>query len=214
MSLLTPTVFLVDDDEPVLRALSRLLRLEGWRVMTFNQPRDFLSHSLEDVAGCLVLDVTMPGLNGLELQKALVRGDCRLPIIFLTGTGDIPMAVQAIKAGAVEFLSKPCQPARLVEAVRQAMARNQEDRQARARESAMNTRLDSLTPREREVMGGVVNGQLNKQIASDLGISVKTVKIHRARVMEKVAVRSVADLVRLAERMPAAKRSPVRNSQS
>ena len=194
------TVFLVDDDPSVLRAVGRLVRSAGMNVATFHSPEEFLDQQNPDAPGCLVLDVTMPGLNGLELQEALSRAGNRLPVIFLTGNGDIPMTVRAMKSGAMNFLSKPCGDAALLAAIGEALARDRQFRLGRAEERALAARLATLTPREQEVMLGVVAGQLNKQIAADLGTVEKTIKVHRARVMEKLRVSSVADLVRLAER--------------
>lgn len=194
------TVFLVDDDASVLRAIGRLVRSAGWNVATFNSPQEFLDKQDPDALGCLVLDMSMPGLNGLELQQALARDGNRLPIIFLTGHGDIPMSVRAMKSGAVDFLGKPCGDEELLAAIRLALARDQRFRLERAEVQALTARFATLTPREHEVMLGVVAGQLNKQIAADLGTVEKTIKVHRARVMEKLRVTSVADLVRLTER--------------
>lgn len=193
------TVFLVDDDPSVLRAVGRLVRSAGWQVATFHSPQEFMAGPIADAPGCLVLDVTMPGMNGLELQQALARNDSHLPIIFLTGTGDIPMTVRAIKGGAVDFLSKPCPPGKLLEVIQQALGRDRQLRLDRAKEQALADRLATLTPREHEVMLGVVAGKLNKQIAADLGAAEKTIKIHRARVMAKLGVVSVAELVRLTQ---------------
>ena len=203
-----PTVFLVDDDPSVLRALGRLLHSVGLNVAAFASAREFLEKQNPDAAGCLVLDVTMPGLNGLELQQALVDAGNPLPIVFLTGDGDIPMTVRAMKSGAVDFLSKPCRDAELLGAIEQALAKDAQLREERAEQKALAARLAALTPREHEVMLGVVAGQLNKQIAADLGTVEKTIKVHRARVMEKLRVNSVADLVRLAERAGVRPRGP------
>lgn len=194
------TVFLVDDDPSVLRAVGRLLRSAGLNVATFNSPQEFLEKQNPDAPGCLVLDMTMPGLNGLELQQALARAGNHLPIIFLTGHGDVPMSVRAMKSGAVDFLSKPCPDEELLEAIKQALARDAKFRLHRAQARAVAELLATLTPREHEVMLGVVAGQLNKQIAADLGTVEKTIKVHRARVMQKLGVASVAELVRLTER--------------
>ncbi len=196
----TATVFLVDDDPSVLRAVGRLVRSAGWNVATFNSPQEFLAQQNPDAPGCLVLDMTMPGLNGLELQQALTRTGNRLSIIFLTGHGDIPMSVSAMKSGAVDFLSKPCPDEKLLESIRQALARDGQFRLKRASETAVAALLAKLTPREHEVMLGVVAGKLNKHIAAELGTVEKTIKVHRGRVMEKLCVDSVADLVRLTER--------------
>jgi FixJ family two-component response regulator len=193
-------VFLVDDDPSVLRAIGRLVRSAGWNVATFTSAKEFLEKQSPDAPGCLVLDVTMPGLNGLELQQALTRAGNRLPIIFLTGHGDIPMSVRAMKSGAVDFLSKPCPDEELLAAIRQALERDRQFRAERVEAQALAKLLATLTPREYEVMLGVVAGQLNKQIAAALGTVEKTIKVHRARVMQKLGVASVADLVRLTER--------------
>ena len=195
-----PTVFLVDDDRSVLRAIGRLVRSAGWNVATFGSAQEFLDRQDPDAPGCLVLDLSMPGLNGLELQQALARAGHRLPIIFLTGHGDIPMSVRAMKSGALDFLSKPCADEELLSAIRLALSRDQQFRLERAEVRALAERFATLTPREHQVMLGVVAGQLNKQIAADLGTVEKTIKVHRARVMEKLRVTSVADLVRLTER--------------
>lgn len=194
------TVFLVDDDPSVLRAIGRLVRSAGWAVAAFGSPREFLEQQRRDVAGCLVLDVNMPGLTGLELQRALMdAGNC-LPIIFLTGDGDVPSSVRAMKAGAVDFRSKPCSDDELLAAIRVALARDRIARLDRAQKRAACERLALLTPREHQVMLGVIAGKMNKQIAADLQIAEKTVKVHRGRVMDKLEVPSVADLVRLSER--------------
>ncbi|MBR0819886.1 response regulator transcription factor [Bradyrhizobium liaoningense] len=194
------TVFLVDDDESVLKAITRLLRARGHRVQSFTSPSEFLSNHDPSIAGCAILDVAMPGLDGLALQQALgASGSCR-PVIFLTGRGDIPTTVRAMRAGAVDFLTKPVSDTDLLMAIAQAERRDSEARAAQAGLSSLNTRLALLTPREREVMQHVVAGRLNKQIASVLGTAEKTIKVHRGRVMAKLGVRSVADLVRLAER--------------
>jgi len=194
------TVFLVDDDASVLRAIARLVRSAGWKVATFHAPQDFLDQQDPEAPGCLVLDVSMPGLTGLELQQALARAGNPLPIIFLTGHGDVPTSVRAMKSGAVDFLSKPCRDEELLAAIKQALAKDQQFRQQRAQERALVELFATLTPREHEVMRGVVAGQLNKQIAAELGTVEQTIKAHRARVMEKIGVTSVADLVRLSER--------------
>lgn len=196
----TPTVSLVDDDASVLRAIGRLVRSAGLSVATFGSPQKFLDQQNPDAPGCLVLDMSMPGLNGLELQQVLARAGNRLPIIFLTGHGDNPMSVRAMKSGALDFLSKPCADEELLAAIRLALSRDQRSRLERAEVRALAERFATLTPREHEVMLGVVAGQLNKQIAADLGTVEKTIKVHRARVMEKLGVTSVADLVRLTER--------------
>jgi FixJ family two-component response regulator len=197
---LLPTVFLVDDDPSVLRAVGRLVRSAGWQVATFNSPQEFLAHQDPTAPGCLVLDVTMPGFDGFELQQALAHNGNRLPIIFLTGVGDIPMSVRAMKSGAADFLSKPCPDEELLAAIDQALAGDSQFRREQEQDRALTDLMSTLTPREHEVMLGVVAGRLNKQIAAELGTVEKTIKVHRARVMEKLGVSSVADLVRLAER--------------
>jgi FixJ family two-component response regulator len=196
------TVFLVDDDSSVRKALARLIRAAGYEVAPFASARQFLE-SKPETAGvaCLVLDVRMPGVNGLELQEALQAAKIAIPIIFITGYGDIPMGVQAIKAGAVDFLPKPVCQETLLPAIEQALARAAGQRAEAAQLVDIRRRLESLTPREREVMALVVTGMLNKQIAWELGTVEKTIKVHRSRVMEKMAVDSIAELVRLAEKV-------------
>lgn len=200
MSHIKPTVFIVDDDAAVLKGLSRLLRSAGLAVETFSSSQDFLNHYVPNTPGCLVLDVAMPGLSGLELQKALpTKGDV-VPIVFLTGHGDIPMSVQAMKRGAVDFLTKPVNGDDLLQAVRAALEKDRVARLARAEVDEIQQCLATLTPREHEVLKHVISGQLNKQTAVDLGIVEKTIKVHRARMMEKMKAHSVAELVRLAEK--------------
>ena len=195
-----PTVFVVDDDPAVLKSLSRLLRSARLDVVTFSSPREFLERHDPSAPGCLVLDVAMPGLNGLELQEALTAKGSELPIIFLTGHGDIPMSVQAMKRGAVDFLTKPVNDEDLLKAIHVAIEKDRLQRQTRAEVAEIQQRLATLTPREREVMEHVISGQLNKQTAAELGTVEKTIKVHRALVMEKMKVQSVAELVRLAEK--------------
>ena len=201
MSSAAGRVYLVDDEPAVLKALSRLLRSAGFQVTACNSAREFIAQHQADVPGCLVLDLSMPDFGGLELQQWLAQSRDPLPVVFLTGHGDIPTSVRAMKAGAVDFLTKPVSDERLLHAIREAFGRGREARLKRAEITAVQQRLATLTPREREVCEHVVSGQLNKQIASDLGIVEKTVKVHRARVMEKMGVQSVAELVRLAERV-------------
>jgi FixJ family two-component response regulator len=195
------TVFLLDDEPGMLKALTRLLKAEGFTVQAFTSAKTFLESYRPEILGCLVLDVAMPELNGLELQQHLTRSGFLLPIVFLTGHGDIPMSVQAIKAGAVDFLTKPVKDAALLRAVRAALQRAVEQRDLISEIALLRRRYASLTPRESEVMAHVVAGQLNKQVAGELGIGEHTIKIHRARVMEKMGVESLADLVRAAERL-------------
>ena len=201
MNDISPIVFVVDDDPDVLKSLARVLRSAGLAVAAFNSASDFLKQHDPRAAGCLVLDVAMPGLNGLELQQALTDKGSAIPIIFLTGRGDIPMSVQAMKGGAVDFLTKPIHDEDLLKAVHIALEKDRIERQTRAELDEIQERLATLTPREREVLTHVVSGQLNKQIANDLGTVEKTIKVHRARVMEKMKVNSVAELVRLTERL-------------
>ncbi|MGZ8928728.1 MAG: response regulator transcription factor [Methylobacter sp.] len=199
MSGLAPTVFVIDDDPSVLKALERLLRSSGLNVAMFASPQEFLEQYEPDLHGCLVLDVAMPCLNGLELQQILAVRDIELPVIFITGHGDIPMSVQAMKQGAVDFLTKPVHDNDLIEAIHAAIEKDRMIRLTSAELAEIRQRLATLTPREREVLGHVVAGRLNKQIAADLGIVEKTIKVHRAHLMTKLKVRSLADLVRLAE---------------
>ena len=194
-------IFVVDDDPGVLKALSRVLREAGWRVETFESAEAFLARHDQGAEGCLVLDVTMPGLDGLALQRRLAEAGQRLPIVFVTGHGDIPMSVQAIKAGAADFLTKPVQARELLAAVRSAIEQYESAREARAETADLRRRLDSLTPREREVLVALVAGRLNKQIAADLGVVEQTVKYHRARVMERMQARTVAELMHFAARL-------------
>ncbi len=201
MSQVEPTVFIVDDDPAVLKSLSRLLRAIQFTVVTFGSPQEFLERHDPHTPGCLVLDVEMPGLNGLELQEALRVKGSTIPIIFLTGHGDIPMSVQAMKRGALDFLTKPVHDKDLLKAVEAALEKDRIERQSRVELDDIQERLATLTPREREVLTHVVSGQMNKQIAYDLGTVEQTIKVHRARVMEKMKVNSVAELVRLTERL-------------
>jgi FixJ family two-component response regulator len=194
-----PIVYLVDDDPSFLRALSRRLRAADYRVETYASAEEFLKCDRSEAAGCAVLDLQMPGLGGLELQKSLARAEEPLPVIFLTGHGDISSSVCAMKAGAVDFLTKPVQGDQLLDAVRQALARDAEARETRRHKRDWDTRYESMTSREREVFSLVVRGFPNKQIADMLGISERTVKAHRAQMMHKMGVQSPAELGRTVE---------------
>lgn len=195
-----PIVYIVDDDPSVLRSLGRLMRSASLTSAAFNSSEEFLAQLSGEPCGCLVLDVAMPGLNGLELQTALAARGCLLPIVFITGQGDIPMSVRAMKAGAVDFLGKPFKGGELLAAVRAALEKNRRARQEQAEQDRLNAWLARLTPREREVLPYIIGGNLNKQTAFRLGTAEKTIKVHRARVFEKLGVTSVAELVRLSER--------------
>ena len=194
------TVYLVDDDAGVLKALSRLLRAKGYEVKSYVSPQEFLEQHDPAVSGCAVLDVSMPGLDGLELQQALTAGGSHRPIVFITGKGDVPTSVRAMKAGAIDFLTKPTKETDLLEAIRRAEERDAEARRRLSELEVVQAKLRTLTPREREVLVHVVAGRLNKQIAADLCTVEKTIKVHRSRMMGKLGLRMVADLVRMAER--------------
>jgi RNA polymerase sigma factor (sigma-70 family) len=196
-----PLVFVVDDDASVRKALARLIRSVGISVETFASADEFLAREPHDGAACVILDVRMPGLSGLQLQQHLAESGRSLAVIFMTGYGTIPMTVQAMKAGAVDFLEKPFEDQELIDAVYKALEENRDTMQAETELRVIKERLDSLTSRQREVFEMVVSGKLNKQIASDLGTSEKTVKAQRAQVMKKMHADSLADLVRSAEKM-------------
>ena len=201
MSDRVPTVFVVDDDPSVLKGLSRLLRSAGWQAATYGSPEEFLSRYDPAASGCLVLDVAMPGVDGFELQQRLSDAGCPLPIVFITGHGDVPTSVRAMRAGALNFLTKPVNDDELLAAVGEAVEKDRLARRAQADMAIVRERLATLTPREREVLHGVVAGRLNKQIAGELGTVEKTIKVHRAHVMEKMGARSLAELARMAERL-------------
>jgi FixJ family two-component response regulator len=192
-------VFIIDDDSLYRRSSERLVRSIGFRVQSFESARDFLSSRRPNAPSCLVLDVRLPGLSGLDLQRELAEAGVHIPIIFVTGHGDIPMSVQAMKAGAVEFLTKPFRDQALLDAIQQAIGRDQVARQRHAQNADLRRRYESLTPREREVFSFVVSGMLNKQIADEIGASERTVKFHRGHIMRKMQVNSLAELVRTAE---------------
>ena len=191
------TVYVVDDDDGMRRALSLLLNTVGYKTAAFASPREFLDRVKTDAAGCLVLDIRMPGMSGLELQQHLNRMGSMLPVIFVTGHGDVPMAVQAMKEGAFEFVQKPFRDQDLLDRINHALELDKENRSSLALRADVLQRFESLTPREKQVMQLVVDGAANKVIAIDLGLSERTVEIHRAKVMEKMGARSVAHLVKL-----------------
>jgi two-component system, LuxR family, response regulator FixJ len=195
--LSTAIVYVVDDDDSMRRALSLLLNTVGYKTAAFASPREFLDKFKADTAGCLVLDIRMPGMSGLELQQHLNKMGSMLPVIFITGHGDVPMAVQAMKEGAFEFVQKPFRDQDLLDRINHALEQDAQIRSTLARRTEVLQRLESLTPRERQVMDLVVDGAANKVIAIDLGLSERTVEIHRAKVMEKMGARSVAHLVKL-----------------
>ena len=201
MSDSSPTVFLVDDDPAVRKALSRVLREEGWHVEVFESAEAFLVRADHVADGCLVLDVTMPGLDGLELQQRLIQTGKAMPIVFLTGYGDIPMTVRALKAGASDFLTKPVEAQALLRAVGWAIEQGASVRRARAAIAKLRQRYDGLTPREREVLTLLVTGALNKQIAATLGVVEQTIKFHRAQIMERMEAKTVAELMHIAARL-------------
>jgi len=198
MDDMCPTVYLVDDDERILMALERVLRLGGYRVEVHRSAEEFLDRHDPESPGCVVADLGLPGIDGFGIQQALSLDEGIRPIIFLTGCGDIPASVRAMRAGAIDFLTKPVTSRQLIASIELALCQEREMRQARRERRDARRRLASLTPREREVFGRVVAGRLNKQIAADLGTVEKTIKVHRGRMMEKMRVRTVADLVRLA----------------
>jgi two-component system response regulator FixJ len=199
MSLTAPTVHIVDDDASFLAAASRLLRASGFAVKTFSSASDFLAQRDADAPGCVVADLQMPEMNGFDLQSALARTHNPLPTLFLTGQGDIPSSVRAMRGGAEDFLEKSAPKEKLLDAVKRALARDEREREERARRRELRARFDALSERELEVLGHVVQGRLNKQIAADLGIHERSVKRHRTAITTKLDVRSVAELTRLTQ---------------
>lgn len=195
-----PAVFVIDDDVSVRRGLSYLLVAAGCKVETYSSAEAFLTREKYNGVGCIILDVRMPGLSGMELQEKLIRSVYSMPIIFLTGHGDIPMGVQAMRKGAVDFLTKPCDDEQLLGAIQRAIEKAREARARFEEVEEIRRRIELLTPRENEVLRYVITGMLNKQIAANLAIAEATVKIHRGRIMEKLCAESIADLVRLAQK--------------
>jgi FixJ family two-component response regulator len=193
-----PTVFIVDDDLSFRQAIERLVRTGGYAVHTFASATEFLQFARPDEPGCILLDLDMPGLSGLDLQSALAQVENPLPIVFLTGKGNISTSVQAMRAGAEDFLTKPARKQLLFAAIERALARGAQEREQRARRRELRARFDPLTPREREVLAHILSGQMNKQIAEDLGSAERTIKMHRANLMAKLQVQSVAELAQLA----------------
>ena len=201
MTETAPIVFVVDDDPSVRRALKRLVGSMGLQVEVFGSAQEFLQGKRPDVPSCLVLDIRLPGIGGLDFQRQLADAKIHIPIIFITAHGDIPMTVRAMKSGAVEFLTKPFRDQDLLDAIHVALERDRTKRQQEAEIAILRKRLESLTPREREVLPLVVSGFLNKQIAGEIGTSETTVKVHRSQLMRKMGADSLADLVRLAEKI-------------
>ena len=195
------TVYIVEDNDSFRKSMIRLVQTLGYQTFAYETASDFLSQTSFESPGCILLDVRLPDIDGLELQEILKQKGCRLPIVFMTGHGDIPMSVEAMKRGAVDFLPKPFEPEDLHDAIIQAMVRNTCEIEEANEKSEINGLIETLTPREKEVMRWVITGMLNKQIAYELGTSEKTIKVHRSRVMHKLNVSSVAELVRLAEKV-------------
>jgi RNA polymerase sigma factor (sigma-70 family) len=208
MAEAAPIVFVVDDDPSVRRAIKRLIETVGLQVELFGSAQEFLQAERPDVPGCLVLDIRLPGKSGLDFQRELADANIRIPIIFVTAHGDIPMTVRAMKAGAVEFLTKPFRDQDLLDAVQFALERDRARRQREAEIATLRERFESLSTREREVVAMVVSGLLNKQIAAEVGTTENTVKVHRSRAMEKMQAKSLADLVKMVERLKISHEKP------
>jgi FixJ family two-component response regulator len=201
-------VFVIDDDAAIREALESLVRSVGLQVETFRSPREFLKMQLPQVASCLVLDVRLPGVSGLDFHRQLAEAKIHIPVIFITGHGDIPMSVRAMKAGAVEFLTKPFRDQDLLDAIQLSLKKDRARREREGEISILKQRFQSLTPREQEVLPWVVSGKLNKQIAAELGTSEATVKVHRSQLMRKMEAKSLADLVRIAGKLGIPRTSP------
>ena len=201
MSEPASTVYVVDDDPSVRRAIKRLVESVGLEVELFESPQEFLNSRHRDVTSCLVLDIRLPGFSGLDFQRQLAQANIPIPIIFITAHGDIPMTVRAMKAGAVEFLTKPFRDQDLLDAIQAGLERDRERREREAEIVVLRERFESLTPREREILPLIVSGLLNKQIAAEIGTSETTVKVHRSQLMRKMAAESLPDLVRMAEKI-------------
>jgi RNA polymerase sigma factor (sigma-70 family) len=196
-----PIVFVIDDDPSVRRAIRRLIGSVGLQVELFGSAKEFLRSKRLDAPGCLVLDIRLPGISGLDFQRELAVANVHIPILFITAHGDIPMTVRAMKAGAVEFLAKPFRDQDLLDAVQVALEQDRARRQRESENAALRERFESLSPREREVVTMVVSGMLNKQIAAEIGTTENTVKVHRSRAMEKMKAQSLADLVKMVEKL-------------
>src|SRR6059058_1992665 len=209
MSEATPSIVVIDDDASIRKSLDNLFRSVGFQVELFASPQEFLQSNRPDRTGCIVLDVRFPGRSGLDMQQELAVTNIQLPIIFITGHGDIPMSVRAMKAGAVEFLTKPFRDQDLLDAVGAALERDRVRRTGDSRLAELRSRFDTLTARERQILGLVVAGRLNKQIAGDLGVSEMTVKMHRRQVMRKMQATGVAQLVRLADQLGVGAPTPI-----
>ena len=206
MSELEAAVYVIDDDPSVRRAIKRLIGSVGLHVEVFESAQEFLADKLPNVPSCLVLDIRLPGISGLNFQRQLVKANVQVPIVFITAHGDIPMTVRAMKAGAVEFLTKPFRDQDLLDAIHLALEKDRSRRQQEAELAVLFERYKSLSPREREVVAMVVSGKLNKQIAAQIGTAENTVKVHRSRAMEKMQANSLADLVKMMERLQFASR--------
>ena len=201
-------VYVIDDDEAVRESITDLLRSVGHDVHSFRSAQEFLDSSRPDVPSCIVLDVRLPGQSGMEFQRRLVKSGIHLPVIFISGHGDIPMSVRAIKSGAIEFLTKPLNEQELLDAVQAGLARDRGQREEGKIAAELHARFEHLTPRERDILGLMVTGRPNKQIAAEVGLSEMTVKVHRSHVMQKMRARSLVDLVRMADKLGITKVTP------